>query len=234
MMRAVVVALAATIACGRVGFGSGSPIDASPSGLVVRYPMDDDPSLGHVTSSVPADDGSCTVCPFATVGHLGGGYAFDGTRSVLLPVASSSLVGISTYTVAIWLRPQPAGGTMLAKPLSATDYGDPLKIFASSSTLTYETVTNLDLGDFVTVPAVLTGAWHHVAASWDGTTKRLYVDGVLVGSDTTIPIDATYPMWIGVDYDAGLPVDAYAGDLDELEIYDRALADAEIASLAAM
>ena len=33
--------------------------------------------------------------------------------------------------------------------------------------------------------AVTTGVWHHIAATYDGTTMKIYVDGVLVASQVS-------------------------------------------------
>jgi hypothetical protein len=81
---------------------------------------------------------------------------------------------------------------------------------------------------------ITTGVWHHLAMVWNGTNQLGYVDGARV---IAAPI--------GMSYDAGLvliggdinntnpPEVFFAGRLDELQIYERALDAAEIAALAA-
>lgn len=241
MRFAAVVVVAAAAACGRIGFdnrGDGTmdnSADSGLAGLVVRYPMDDDPSMGVVNSSLASANGTCTACPFSTIGHdTSGGYAFDGTQFIALPQSIAAFVGSAPHTVTAWVRPQPAGGTVLAKPLSAADTTNPFKLAITAGNITYETATSETNADFDSVAITLAGAWHHVAATWDGTNKRLYIDGINMGTEPTIPIDATYPMWIGTDFDANVAMNQYAGDLDELEIYSRALEDSEIAALATM
>lgn len=64
-----------------------------------------------------------------------------------------------------------------------------------------------------------TTTWHHVEASWDGTTIRLFVDGALVGSgglgSISMPDPGGAPMWIGAKNDYTYPLNA---KLDEIRI----------------
>lgn len=67
--------------------------------------------------------------------------------------------------------------------------------------------------------------WHHIAASYDGTTMKIYIDGVLNSSATvnqTMP-DNSYPLLIGTTYGstgAGQGQGTFAGSLDEIRISD--------------
>lgn len=76
------------------------------------------------------------------------------------------------------------------------------------------------------------GAWHFVAGTYDGTTMRLYVDGVEVASAAasgTIT-SSTTPLYIG----GGLFADApnyFTGMLDEVEIFSRALTATEVSDI---
>ena len=81
------------------------------------------------------------------------------------------------------------------------------------------------------------GAWHYVAASLSPSGMRLYVDGQLVGqrSDVTVGEHLSIGYWrIGQDTLTGWPsapaTNAFAGRLDELAVYKRALSAAEVAA----
>lgn len=78
-----------------------------------------------------------------------------------------------------------------------------------------------------------TGKWTHVAATYDGTTMRLFVDGILEGtsqaqSGPIIPADA--PLTIGgyVDSDEWVP---FVGAIHSAELFDKALPGDAIMSL---
>ena len=87
-------------------------------------------------------------------------------------------------------------------------------------------------GNDVTTDRVLpVGEWAHVAATFDGTTAKVYLNGEMVqegnfsfGSDTEAPIQ------IGSSTSGG--GNAFNGALDEVRIYDIVLSEAEILELA--
>jgi hypothetical protein len=83
----------------------------------------------------------------------------------------------------------------------------------------------------VTLPS----GWHHVAVVMDSAAMqmRLYIDGVAAarGPTTLLPKDlgVTTQNWLGRSQ-WGDPY--YAGSLDDLRIYSRALSEGEILYLA--
>jgi hypothetical protein len=77
-------------------------------------------------------------------------------------------------------------------------------------------------------PTLPVGVWVHVAASFDGSTLRVYTNGVLAGS-----VAATFdlqgkPLTIAQAHQGQ---SFFAGLIDELSIYNRALSDSEIAAI---
>jgi hypothetical protein len=76
---------------------------------------------------------------------------------------------------------------------------------------------------------VTPGTWQHVVASFDGTTKSLYVDGVLVTSQTAAVLPTPVPLRIG----AGLtynpaPGNFFNGLIDEPAVYWHALSPSQV------
>jgi prepilin-type N-terminal cleavage/methylation domain-containing protein len=69
--------------------------------------------------------------------------------------------------------------------------------------------------------------WTHVAATWDGTTARLYADGVQVATRAVSGVltGGSGPLRIGTH-----SIHPFQGRLDEVAIYDRALTPAEVLS----
>ena len=80
---------------------------------------------------------------------------------------------------------------------------------------------------------VAANAWTHIVATYDGSEKRLYIDGQLdVTQPRTGPIFASsMPLQVGAFNVAAVPggVDSfYDGDIDGAAVYDRALTPAEV------
>ena len=76
---------------------------------------------------------------------------------------------------------------------------------------------------------VTTAAWTHVAMVQDGTagTRTLYVNGVKAGSGAAQAGDGTGPFWMGKQDSSSAP-DILDGYMDELRVYNRALAATEL------
>ena len=112
----------------------------------------------------------------------------------------------TSYTYEAWVRPGGATGIIA---LQAT--GHALSLSGGQ----------LSLGDGVDAvtggPVLTPGSWWHVAATWDGTTTRFYVNGSLVLLDGGVPL--TSPSGSG-DLVLG---SSYVGDLDEVAVYPTAL-----------
>lgn len=83
-------------------------------------------------------------------------------------------------------------------------------------------------------PAVVDSKWRHIAATFDGTSQRLYVDGVQVAeAPATFATTASSNSALVIgDAVPGAPSAAYSGSIGDLRIYNRALSPNEIAELA--
>ncbi|OGN15859.1 MAG: hypothetical protein A3C81_02075 [Candidatus Yanofskybacteria bacterium RIFCSPHIGHO2_02_FULL_46_19] len=81
---------------------------------------------------------------------------------------------------------------------------------------------------------ISTGAWHHVAGTWDsavgGGEMKLYLDGVLQGIAYHGILYNTENLNIGRDKYSS--VRSFNGLLDDVQIYNRALSEIEIQTLA--
>ena len=81
---------------------------------------------------------------------------------------------------------------------------------------------------------ISTNQWYHFAGTYDGTTQKFYLNGVLVGSRTsTISYTALDSVLIGADKGTvnGTLTDFWQGSIDEVRIYNYALTATEITSL---
>ncbi len=71
--------------------------------------------------------------------------------------------------------------------------------------------------------------WHHVAVVSDGATLLAYLDGTPWGTLRTVALGAVSgPLQVGAWIWAGGNADYFAGTIDEVRVYNRALAQGEI------
>jgi glucose/arabinose dehydrogenase len=80
---------------------------------------------------------------------------------------------------------------------------------------------------------LLPGVWTHAVAVYDGTTMRIYKDGVEVGSMPKTGVLASNPGVLAAigNQPAGAGSRPFRGSIDDVRIYDRALTGPEIVAL---
>jgi len=86
-------------------------------------------------------------------------------------------------------------------------------------------------GGIVRGPFAETNKWYHLAGTYDGRFVKLYVNGELwdrTAWSGAIPINNDQPIWMGSDNINGGQTN---GRIDEVAIYDRALAAEEIKAI---
>jgi transcriptional regulator CtsR len=144
--------------------------------------------------------------------------SLNGTnRYVSVPHSTSlNITGAITLEAWIKLNVNNVEQSIMRKG-GVTGAGYALKVMGSGKLrfLTYQSAT---LIEGVTSNGVISaGVWHHVAGVFDGTQKRLYVDGVLDKSQasTFAPASGTSILTIGASPDAS---DFTNGLIDEVRI----------------
>ncbi|MBK5209978.1 MAG: T9SS type A sorting domain-containing protein [Flavobacteriaceae bacterium] len=81
--------------------------------------------------------------------------------------------------------------------------------------------------------AIPTDKWHHIAATYDGLTAKLFIDGleVATGASSGSPANGTEKFLIGAIYDSNTPTvpkNYFNGYIDEVRIWNKALTAQQI------
>ena len=164
----------------------------------------------------------------------------NGKNESLLVAADHKTAGLPKrdITVEAWVRvdrPQEWGGIVGALQDNGNYERGWLLGFRKSSfsfALAAEGGTD-SVGYLVAETPFKPTEWYHVAGTYDGTTKRLYVNGRLAGSSTDQKGDIRYPPKTWFELGAYHDNDEYfrtAGQLHEVCVYRRALSASELAA----
>jgi hypothetical protein len=193
-------------------------------GLVAAWSFNEGAGATLTDSSGRGNNGSVVGPTWTTAGKYGGALSFDGTNDYVTVPDSASLDLGSTMTMEAWVRPTASSGwrTVLLKE-SPTD----LAYALYSASGTNRPSVWVDGASSVGTAALTTSAWSHVAATYNGSRLRIYVNGTLrTDKAVTSPVPVTSgPLKIGGNAIWG---EWFAGQVDEVRIYDRALTAAEI------
>ncbi len=252
VMRTVgVLACLAAAACGRIGF-EGGPSDAGVSDdgatatPLVWLRMDDAPgSTTLFDASGHGHHATCAggTCPTLGVpGARGTAARFDGIDDLAL-IAYASAFDLQAMTISARVNIEAQGADFVE--IAARQYGteeQDVWIFGVLSPTTdpnrpYQWAVNTQNGvrsTYGTPSGPDLGTWVHVAATYDGTTLRLYRDGAEISTlSAPGPVRSdTTPIVVGAANN-GMPmfVEHLTGSIDDLKIFAPALAPADVAAL---
>jgi hypothetical protein len=166
-------------------------------------------------------------------GLVGSAFRFDGAqeRVRILEATNTDLSRLPRWTVEAWVR--PASFVNSANPTVYSEGNRIASIGVNNGTGKLESWVNNDSSRrLIGTNALTLDGWNHVALVFEGTRRLLYLNGVLDGSTNTPPInDDSSGAAIG-QVTINDNTAAFAGDIDEVTVYHRALTAPEIAALA--
>jgi hypothetical protein len=158
--------------------------------------------------------------------------AFNGTLFAHLTATppTSFPAGGAAQTISAWVK---LGATTGTQDLVALGDGgsNGIKLGLLAGTLAAWTWGNSP-STLVTGTTPTDGKWHHLAYTYDGTTNRLYLDGVLAPTTNNSHQNATTTQAFLGTWDGTHELMANGGALDEVRIYTRALTATEVSGLA--
>ena len=206
-------------------------------GLVGYWKLDETSGTSAADSSGGGNTGTLTNGPvWATGGRDSGALTFDGVDDYVNLGTSTSLAGGAAVTVSAWVKPTGSNGEIIARrDVSQTFMSWELLIAGGKAKFTNMTSSGYNPDYTVTSNATIsTGVWTHIAGVYtnaDGVL-RIYVNGVADGTTNgsgTISSAAGVKTYMGA-YSNGssAPTNPFAGTIDDVRVYNRALSPQEI------
>jgi hypothetical protein len=204
------------------GAASGTP------GLVAAYDFNAGSGTTVTDASGNGNTGTIVNATWTTSGKFGGALSFNGSNAQVVINDAASLHLTTGVTLEAWVNPSsaPAGWQdviykaldnyyLEAGSTNSNKPGAGVLLTSSAEPLAYGTAQ------------LAASTWTHMAMTYDGTTIKMYVNGVLASSTVqsgTITT-STNALQIGGDTTYG---QYFKGLIDEVRVYNVALTQTQI------
>jgi hypothetical protein len=206
-------------------------------GLMLAYSFDEGSGATIHDSSGKVNRGSVIAGTWTVSGHTGSSLSYDGSGDYVQTPSSATInIAGKGLTVEMWANITAGSAidyVLLAKPWVNGTTASPTYQYGVEYDANGAHTIDFYFGDTIgtrhgpysMVPT--TGAWTHLAYTFDGTTVKGYLDGVL---KIAAPVDAdiqarTSNLLIGVD---AAHQQGFKGKLDDVRLYNRALTQLEV------
>ncbi len=226
---------------------SQTPAPASstslPSGLALHWTFDTASISGTTVTDTSNNGGTGTMYgnPAVVTGKLGQALSFNGVNSLVSMYAYGDPLTEfnNSITLSAWINTTNSSRTeAIISKYSAAGSGDGY-VFRTDAAGHVELMVGS--GDLSAYPATVTdtsivnnGQWHHVAAVITmGQNVQFYVDGKLSSTAAMYTL-ANGDAWSNLEVGSSsyAPYGNYfTGSIDEVQVYDRALAAAEVSTV---
>ena len=182
-----------------------------------------------------ANNGATKNSPVWTTGRTGSGLLLNGSNQLVLVPDASSLDLRDGVTVSAWVKPEKKSSQhIVSKGEPGVADGYELALLSTgkvSFRVNQKTSTTLKVNSKGLYPATGT-TWVHIAATYNGTVMKLYINGVLDKSTTftpATPINTNdLPLALGAEHNIS---SLFKGTLDEVRVYNYALTASEISAV---
>jgi hypothetical protein len=203
-------------------------VPPASSGLVGAWGFNEASGSTAADASGNGNAGTIANATHTTTGKFGGALSFNGTNASVTIPDSASLDLTSGMTLEAWVDPTAVGSAWRSVILKEQPADLIYALYAGNAK--QKAATDV----FTTADKQLSGTtntplntWTHLAATYDGATLRLYVNGVQKASKAVTGAikTSTGNLRIGGNSIWG---EWFAGQIDEVRVYDKALTAAQI------
>ncbi len=184
------------------------------------YKLDETSGTSASNTVDGSNPGTLTNSPTWVASKYGNGVSFDGTDDYI-SLSYLAADNLAAGTIAMWVKfPNvTASQSFFSKQ---HDGINSFLIFETSASSLLQFKVSNDAGYTTGATTILTNTWYHVAATWNGSTQKIYINGVqdgTVNTAQTLPSDTSdisVGAWTGGGNNYG---EVY---IDDLRIYNYA------------
>lgn len=186
---------------------------------------------GNANDFIETNNGSPQNAVTYVAGNVGQAFSLDGSSYVSIP-SDSSLDFTNSLTIEGWVNLSTNNhnnGLVFKGALNGSQGVYSLGFYTGGSNqLTFR--LNGGAGQVIGATSLTVGQWYHVAAVYDQVSARIYVNGVLDGSQAYSSAVSTNndSLIIGGYYSPGY---LFRGLIDEASVYNQALTAQNIQSI---
>ncbi len=209
----------------------------SGSGLVGHWRFDESAGFSAADTAGLGHTGNLVNSPAWTEGRINNGLRFDGANDYVQMDNPSGTLAPQTFTVALWVNASSfanANWNSTLLNLGAHEWIN--GYYGLSVTTAGNPIAMLNIGGgssnavYLQGPTIVAGQWQHLAMTYDSSVLKLYLNGQLAAQQSVnrIRSASAQSLILGRRGDSGYQ---FSGVLDEVQIFDRALAGSEILSL---
>ena len=198
------------------------------SGLVAAYGFEEPSGTNVVDSSSRGNNGTYASATRSASGKHGAALSFNGSSASVTVPDAASLRLTTGMTLEAWVNPAASGNwrtVLLKQQTNDLVYG----LYANDdvnrpSAWLYTTASQPSVTG---AAALALNTWTHLAATYDGSTLRMYVNGTQVGTRAISGslVAGTGPLKIGGN---ALWGEWFSGLIDDVRVYNRALSAGEL------
>jgi hypothetical protein len=208
---------------------SDSAIYGPDKGLVAHWKFDDGPVSSIAIDSAGTNDGTLNGDPTWTTGRIDGALSFDGNGDYVSLEPILPLAG-DTFTAQAWILMDESAGIWNPVLVQKDSSNNGYYLYVANDKPSFYIFSSAGIVQAISPDTIDAGQWYHVAATNDGSTLKLYVNGQFKTSESS-------DGFTGVDdnADIGSVTSAslyYKGLIDDVRIYDRPLSEIEFQDIA--
>jgi len=198
------------------------------NGLIAYYPL----NATANDQSGNGNNGSVFGATSATnrFGFPGMAYQFNGTNSYISANVPNLPTGSAPRSISLWAKAQAPMSSGICLLFWGTGQNrEGFGIINNGAPLTWQGQT-WGGGDDVNSGVVVDTNWHQIVVVYSGSVLSISIDGVQKGTLSESIDTPLSPLTIGADTNANA-LQYFAGTINDVRIYNRALSTQEISAL---